>query len=384
LKHRIAIVTTHPIQYNAPLFALLHKRNFITIKVFYTWGDAVLETKYDPGFQKSVKWDIDLLNGYNYTFVRNIAKMPGSHHFMGINNPTLNEEITAWGASAVLVYGWSFKSHINCLRHFYNKIPVYFRGDSILEEGGNVLKRLAKSLLLKYVYSKVDKAFFVGDLNKAYFKNYGLAEKKLVYAPHTIDNARFYETRNEHNFRKELNIADDCLVFLYAGKFEAKKNVQLLASAFTKLNYSNSILVLAGNGSLEASLKEEFGSNKNIMFLPFVNQSLMPSLYNMANIFVLPSKGPGETWGLAVNEAMAVGKAVIISDKCGCVNNLVSHGNNGFKFASENEIDLVEKLNYFAQNASAATDMGQNSLSIISKMNFQNVCLSLETAIMAQ
>ncbi|MCB0710584.1 MAG: glycosyltransferase family 1 protein, partial [Chitinophagaceae bacterium] len=68
---RLAIITTHPIQYNAPLFQLLAQRENIAIKVFYTWGDTVLKEKYDPGFQKNIEWDIPLLEGYDYAFVEN-------------------------------------------------------------------------------------------------------------------------------------------------------------------------------------------------------------------------------------------------------------------------------------------------------------------------
>ena len=125
---KLAIITTHPIQYNAPLFKLLTERNKIAVKVFYTWGETVLTDKYDPGFGKIIKWDIPLLAGYEYSFVKNIAAKPGSHHFRGVDNPTLNEEVKAWGADAILVYGWSFKSHLSSMRYFYKKIPVFFSG----------------------------------------------------------------------------------------------------------------------------------------------------------------------------------------------------------------------------------------------------------------
>ncbi|MGN6533252.1 MAG: glycosyltransferase family 1 protein, partial [Ginsengibacter sp.] len=84
---RLAIITTHPIQYNAPLFSLLAKRNTINIKVFYTWGEKVLQDKFDPGFGKNINWDIPLLEGYDFQFVSNISADPGSHHFGGIDNP---------------------------------------------------------------------------------------------------------------------------------------------------------------------------------------------------------------------------------------------------------------------------------------------------------
>ena len=77
MQKKLAIVSTHPIQYNAPLFALLTARNNISIKVFYTWGKQVLEKKYDPGFGKNINWDIPLLEGYSYSFVENSSTNPG-------------------------------------------------------------------------------------------------------------------------------------------------------------------------------------------------------------------------------------------------------------------------------------------------------------------
>ena len=109
---------------------MLTERGNLAIKVFYTWGDAVLENKYDPGFGKSIEWDIPLLKGYDFTFVKNASLNAGSHHFGGINNPSLIREIKEWGPDAVLVYGWCFKSHLSAMRYFKGRIPVLFRGDS--------------------------------------------------------------------------------------------------------------------------------------------------------------------------------------------------------------------------------------------------------------
>ena len=173
LKKRVAIITTHPIQYNAPLFELLTQRGVIEIKVFYTWGKSVLENKFDPGFGKIINWDIDLLKGYNYAFIHNVSTKPGSHHFNGIDNPTLIKEIETWTADAILVYGWSFKSHLKCLRYFKGKLPVFFRGDSTLLDKRYTFKSLLRSIFLNWVYSHVEIAFYVGLSNFDYFKKYG-------------------------------------------------------------------------------------------------------------------------------------------------------------------------------------------------------------------
>src|SRR5436190_19801175 len=110
---KLAIVTSHPIQYNAPLFVLLNQSKLVKPKVFYTWEQSQ-GLKYDPGFQKAIEWDLPLLNGYDYIFVKNTASDPGTHHFRGIVNPTLNSEIMAWKPDAILVFGWSLYSHLKC------------------------------------------------------------------------------------------------------------------------------------------------------------------------------------------------------------------------------------------------------------------------------
>jgi hypothetical protein len=69
---KLAIITTHPIQYHAPWFKLLTERKKLNVMVYYTWGQLEHNSKYDPGFGKNVEWDIPLLEGYEYRFVKNI------------------------------------------------------------------------------------------------------------------------------------------------------------------------------------------------------------------------------------------------------------------------------------------------------------------------
>jgi len=71
----------------------------------------------------------------------------------------------------------------------------------------------------------------------------------------------------------------------------------------------------------------------------------MPVTYRLGDVFVLPSAGPNETWGLSINEAMASGKPVLVSNRCGGAVDLVVEGENGYVFQSGNQRDLVEKMN---------------------------------------
>ena len=379
---RLSIVTTHPIQYNAPLFTMLHQRGNIAIKVFYTWGEDVLKKKYDPGFGKTIEWDIPLLEGYEYSFVKNVSKDPGSHHFKGINNPSLIAEIKSWKADAVLVYGWSFKSHLKVIRYFHKRIPVFFRGDSTLIGERNSFKKKLRLTFLKWIYSKVDKALYVGSQNKNYYLHFGMKETQLVFAPHAIDNNRFSKNEDKCLFtvdkwKNELHIKEEEIVFLYAGKLDDNKNVGQLLEAFTQLPQGNIHILIAGNGDREKQLKASFSSFRNIHFLPFQNQSNMPALYRIADVFVLPSKT--ETWGLSVNEAMACGKVVLVSDACGAAIDLVRNDENGFTFESQNVPDLIEKMLQCIIDKNRLHQMGKLSMEIIKDWNYENDCKAIES-----
>lgn len=379
---KLAIITTHPIQYNAPFFKLLSERKNISVKVFYTWSQSQTGNKYDPGFGKEIQWDIPLLDGYDYCFVNNISSKPGSHHYKGIDNPTLINEIVTWGANAILIYGWSFKSHYKAMRYFKGKIPVFFRGDSTLLDVQAGFKKIVRRLVLKFIYTKIDIALYAGNANKAYFLAIGVKENRLVFMPHAIDNDRFAASEKNKmaavEIRDNLKIPRDALVFLFAGKLEPKKQPDLLAKVFCEINNITSHLIITGNGVLENSLKGDFSNKTNVHFLDFQNQQAMPALYAASDVFILPSKGPNETWGLSVNEAMAAGKPVIVSNACGAAYDLVDNRKTGFVFEKNNENQLKQHLEYLINNKENILFMSDEVKKKIDFYCYENDCMAIE------
>lgn len=373
---KLAIVTTHPIQYNAPWFKLLAAEPNISVKVFYTWEQSNTNEKFDPGFGKVVSWDIPLLEGYDYTFVRNTSEAPGSHHFKGIVNPTLNKEIEDWGAEAVLVFGWPFKSHLACIKYFKGKIPVLFRGDSTLLDEKRGAKQFLRRLFLRYVYSFVDYALYVGTNNKKYFLAHGLHEKQLVFVPHAVENSRFVEKKEGYiseaiNWREELGIRPDDFVVLFAGKFNHKKNPFFLLDLAQKLPGGSFKFVLVGNGELEQDLKNA-ATDDRFIFLDFQNQSKMPVVYQLADVFILPSVGPGETWGLAINEALASDKYVVATTKAGGAVDLIKNNVNGLVIEPHDIAAAAEYITRLTGQRQEAENIAENKR-ILEEYSFNNI-----------
>jgi glycosyltransferase involved in cell wall biosynthesis len=372
---RLAIVSTHPVQYYAPLFRRLSEFEDLKVRVFYGWKTGT-EGKYDPGFDRDVQWDIPLLQGYNHTFVKNESSDPGTHHFRGLVNPSLPAKIEGWNADAVLVFGWAWQSHLRTIFHFSGRRPVLFRGDSTLIDEAPGIRQIVRRLCLRSVYHFIDHAFYVGSLNRAYFQAHGLTNDQLHWVPHAVENSRFTDPdgRTENRameWLQELSIPLESTVFLFAGKLSAKKGIDLLLQAFEQLDTPEAHLVVVGSGPLEDYLRRNL--TNRIHFLGFQNQSKMPTVYKLCDVFVIPSRGPGETWGLAVNEAMASGKAVVASARVGCSPDLVNDGKNGFTFTSESVEELTDRLAQFTHDSTLADKMGQASQEIIN-------CWSIEKA----
>ena len=335
---RLAIISSHPIQYNAPFFSVLSDYDGLDVKTFYSWKGPVEQV--DPEFGEKITWDIPLLAGYEYCFVENKAVDPGSHHFFGLDNPNMISMIKNWQADAILVYGWASKTHLSTLKYFHGRIPVFFRGDSTLLTGGNLIRQVFRKIFLRWVYRHIDIAFYPGQLSKEYFLNYGVPPDKLIHIPHAIDNKRFEKNASKWEkealtVRRRLGIADDAFVLLFAGKLVSRKQPLLLLQAVQELVQESQLnlhLIFVGTGPLKEEILLRSRGDSYIHFLGFKNQSEMPLVYRLGDVYVLPSTI--ETWGLGVNEAMACSRPVLVSDKVGCGADLVISRVSGEIFPS--------------------------------------------------
>ncbi len=370
MKTRLAIVSSHPIQYNAPSFRSLAAIPDLDVRVFYEWKGP--GSTIDPEFGRRVEWDIPLLDGYDFTFVPNVARDPGSHHFRGIDNPTIVESVQSWAPDSLLLYGWPFVSHLRVLRAFHRKVNLMFRGDSTLLDDPGFKRRLARRALLRWVYRHVDVALYAGKLNHAYFRAHGLREDQLVWAPHAVDNEHFSADSEQREFearewRRRLGVPYEDIVFLLAAKLVTGKDPWTLLRAFIELRRSNprpgAHLVFVGEGELAASLRAECAARSDVHFLGFQNQSRMPVVYRIADVVVLPSLS--ETWGLSINEGMACGRPAIVSDRVGCGTDLIQSGRTGLVFEHADSVSLKWALRHFLEDRGRAPAMGAEAKKLI-------------------
>jgi glycosyltransferase involved in cell wall biosynthesis len=379
-------VLSHPIQYYAPLYQRLAKRGDLDVKIFFTWhsGEAAVQ---DRGFGLPVAWDVPLTSSYEYELVPNVASDPGTHRFTGLRNPALLERVLQWKPDVVHVTGWAWQSHLLLLRALHKRgIRTLFRGDShLLDERQTGPRWWMKKNVLRQVFRWPSAFLVTGAANRAYYEAFGVPHEKLIACPHSIDVARFagpaaaYEEEAQR-WRKELDISADACVILFAGKFEPKKRPLELMKAVRELDEKNIVLVMVGSGELEPRVKAMAGERPGVFrILPFQNQSRMPVVYRLGDLVVLPS-AYGETWGMAVNEALACGRPVLVSDHVGCAADVVTDA-CGRIFPTGDPDALKAALKDLTANRAALSSMRKSAAERATHFDFAETERTLMDAI---
>ena len=379
---KLAIITSHPIQYYAPWFSYINQNTNLALKVFYLWNFGIAET-VDRDFKQAVKWDIPLLEGYDYEFVDNISKNPGTQNIRGLNNPDLLLKVTRYNPDAVMLIGYNYLSFYRLIFQWNTKkAPLIFRGDSHILKRRKSWKENIRHKIISLIYSRFSACLYAGKANFDYFTYHGLKPNQLYFAPHAIDNSRFIEAASTArveaaNWKQELGIPDRHQVILFAGKFNLKKRPLDLLQAYKKANIEDVSLLFVGGGELETELKKQALGNPNIFFAPFQNQQKMPRTYAIADLFVLPSYGHGETWGLAVNEAMCLSLPIIVSSHVGCGRDLVHKHQNGLIFEAGNIDSLAESLQVAFSDSERLKQWGHKSREIIDNYSYKQTTKGL-------
>lgn len=380
---RLAILTSHPIQYQAPLFREYSKRKEVDVMVFFCLNFGS-ELYLDEEFGQNVRWDTPILSGYKYKFLKNYSPKPTYSTWWGEINLGIVNEIIFGRYDSILIFGWSHSTHLLAfLAAFISRTPVLLHGENPLsqEMGKNKLKLFIKKIIFIPLFWLVSSFLYIGEQNKMFYKSYGVSDKKLFFTPYAVENKRFLadaeKIRNKKSiFKKKLGIPKEEVVILFAGKLIAKKCPMDLLHAFELLsaiyNLQDVHLLFVGDGELRSELEKYVAQNQihNAKFFGFKNQTELSEYYGASDIFVLPS-GIGETWGLAVNEAMCFGLPIIISDVVGCSSDLVKNGENGFIFKFGDTKHLASCINTLVVDRKSCERFGKKSFEIIKDFSYE-------------
>jgi len=349
-KYRLLIVSTHPVQYSAPIFRLMAEHPQLDILVAYCNMQGA-ELGLDRGFGLEIVWDIPLLDGYPWIQIKNLSPKPNLGHFWGLVNWDLIKLIQEKKFNAIVsLTGYNYGTFwMVAIIAKLKKIPLLFGTDAheLRPRSGESWKTKLKAIILPLIFSLADTVIVPSSGGIKLMQSLGITDDKIQLTPYVVNNDWWLEQSakvNRSQVREQWNIPETSPVVLFCAKLQPWKSPQHLLHAFAQANVQDTYLVFVGSGPLQQELEttaQVLGISEQIRFLGFVNQSQLPSVYTSADLFVFPSEY--EPFGVVVNEAMLCGCPVIASNRIGAKYDLIREGETGFIYPW-GEIDTLTKI----------------------------------------
>lgn len=382
---RIAYLLSHPIQYQSVMLRELADSDEFDITVFYGL-DTVSEGSFDAEFGQHVKWDVPLLEGYQYEFLPTLlsAKVPGNLRPI---NRGLRSRLKNGRFDLLWLHGWGRLADLLAIRDARALgIPILmrtennFRGTARPRPG--LLQGLKESIKHR-VMRQCDVFGYMGQAGYDYFRAYRVASQKLFDMPYLVDNHWWQEACSNvdvSEFRQTWQLKDDRPVVLYVGKLIARKGLIELLQAYTKLPAdTRPYLLIVGSGPMEKQAHELAKDLPHVRFAGFRNQAELPAFFTASDLFVIPSKD--EQWGVVVNEAMNGGCAILASDEVGSAPELVIEGKTGYLYPAGDTSKLENALNTALADPAQLKQTGEHARKHIASYNASRIRDGLSAAI---
>ena len=326
---------------------------FSKIDYTYAWTELVVEKDY---LFHSVFEDDDIDN-------------KPAH----IVSEKIKNSLTSLQPKLVAIPGWSSPAALAALAWCCSfGIPAVLMSDSAAHDSPRTWwGELIKSRIVRMFSA----AMVGGTPHVEYVCALGMAPNKVFVGYDVVDNNYFLIEANKIRvngpaFRRQHDLPDQ--YFLASNRFIEKKNLSRLLEAYAiyVLRAGNAAwsLVLLGDGELKQAIMAQVAHLRltdRVSFPGFKQYNELPIYYGLANAFVHTSTT--EQWGLVVNEAMASGLPLLVSDRCGCVSDLVHNGVNGYTFDPYDIKELSELMVQIAGESCDLVSMGQASLEIIAR-----------------
>jgi len=270
--------------------------------------------------------------------------------------------VNGWGhRESMASLGWSRKR--SCPTVLLNDSPRY-----------NVRRHWWKEAAKKWLVRGCRAAFAAGRPQTRYARALGVPAVNVYHpGPCVVDNAAWKTAarsvrRRPHRERCRHGLPQR--YFLTVSRFLDFKNLPFLIGAYARYRAAAGEgphdLVLCGDGPDRDRIMQTVARLRvEGVHLPgWVPQSRLAAYYALASCFILPSRA-FEPWGLVVNEAMASGLPVLVSSQCGCAEDLVRNGRNGYVFDPNDRAELTDLMLRLSADAELRRRMGRASAQII-------------------
>jgi glycosyltransferase involved in cell wall biosynthesis len=378
--YRLAAVTAHPVQYQAPLFRRLAAHPAIDLTVFY--GDNRGADEYfDGDFGRSVRWDRPLLDGY-----RSVCLGRYTTGRRPLSRLATDWRIVAllWRGrfDAVLIHSYATPLSLCAyLGALVSRTPVLLRTESEHLRPRLRVVQLLKWLLLRPLLAVTAGFLVIGEANRRFFERYGMPRSRQFFTPYSVDNDYFAAERrrlepSRQQIRQACGWHDQDVVIGFSGKLIPLKRVVDLVEAVSALQREGlrARMLIVGDGPERSMLADRLRALglTGCVLAGFKNQSELAQCYVAMDVFALLSTS--ETWGLVLNEAMLFGLPVITTNRVGASLDLVEPGGNGFVIPVGDVAALTDALRPLVRSATMRQEFGILSEARVQRYSY-DVCV---------
>ena len=354
-KHKITILTEIIAPYRIPVFNALSRNENVALHVIF-----LAETDASLRQWRVYKDEIQ----FSYEVLRSRRWRIGKRNML--LNAGMRKALSAASPDSVICGGYNYLASWEALAWARRKsIPFFLWSESNRQDARSGRTTVE---FLKREFLKRCAGFVVpGKSAHTYLESLGVSADRIITAPNAVDNEVFARQakavkQNENIFSRKLALP--ARYILYAGRLVREKGVFDLLDAYSRLAAdlrSVVSLVYVGDGAAREELQTRAKeiSPGEVLYSGFIHRDEIASFYSFADVLVLPTHS--DTWGLVVNEGMACGLPIIVSNVAGCVSDLVDDGWNGYSVLPKNPKRLAEVLESLLKDTEKILSMGEHS-----------------------
>jgi glycosyltransferase involved in cell wall biosynthesis len=384
-QFRLAAVTSHPVQYQAPLFQRLAGHPSIDLTVYYG-HDASVTGELDPEFGLPIAWDRPLLAGYRSVVLATCDQRLRWWRRMSRQAAVIRH---IWRGRYDAVFIHSYATWLSLMAYagaWLSRTPVLVRTESHDIWARPAPTAALKSIVLRVLFRHTDAFLSIGEANQRFYERLGVGSDRLFWTPYGVDNEFFSSERERllperDAIRRELGIAPDEAVVVYSGKLIERKRVEDLLLAASRVGAKMAVLIIGDGPCRSRLLEATVRLGVKVLFVGFQNQTQLARYYVCGDVFVLPSRH--ETWGLVLNEAMLFEMPVIATTAVGAGVDLIEPHVTGFSYRSGDITRLAEYLELLAADPDRRHVMGRAARRLVGRYTYDACVEGITSALTA-
>lgn len=222
--------------------------------------------------------------------------------------------------------------------------------------------------IMKPFLKKLDVKIAVSERAKDEIEKY-FGKQDFFIIPPGVDTELYNPSKGKKS--------DENIIFFFLGRLDQRKGVDVLLKSWKNVrkfgNKKNREvplnLIIGGDGPMRSLVQAEARKQKNVKYIGFVEERILPELYASADVSVFPSKG-GESFGIVLIESMACGTPPIASN-IGGYKDVVKDKYVGLLFSSENE--LIQKINEMSVNEKMREQLSENAKEYVKNYDWNTI-----------